>query len=82
MRIRDGKKITSGMEISQIRDGKTSDPGWKKVGSRREKRRIRDGKRQIRDGKKADPGGKKGGSGLEKSPIRDREKHPGLGKTY
>jgi hypothetical protein len=36
----------------RIREGKNSDPGWKKVGS------------GTRDGKKSDPGWKKVGSGI------------------
>jgi hypothetical protein len=35
----------SGMEKIRIRDGKKSDPGWKKVGSGMEKIGIRDGKK-------------------------------------
>jgi hypothetical protein len=46
IRIRDGR-------IFGIRDGKNSDPGWKKLGSGMEKIRIRD------------PGWRKVGSGME-----------------
>ncbi len=47
------KKIGSGMEKIGygIRDGKNSDPGWKKFGSGMEKIRIR-------EGKNSDPGSK------------------------
>jgi hypothetical protein len=69
------KKIASGMEKSQIRDGKKSDPGWKKGETRMEKFRSGMEKRRIREGKKADPGWKKVRSGIRKN-ILDREKHP------
>jgi hypothetical protein len=49
----------SGMEKIWIRDGKKSDPGWKKFGYGMEKI-------WVRDGKNLDPGWKKFGSGLEK----------------
>ncbi len=52
------------MEKIRIRDGKNSDPGWKKFGSGMEKIRIRDGKIRIRDGKHSNPGWKKFGSGM------------------
>jgi hypothetical protein len=69
------EKVGSGMEKSRIRDGKKSDPGWKKGESRMEKGRSGMEKRRVREGKRADPGWKKVRSGIGKN-IQDREKHP------
>jgi hypothetical protein len=69
------KKVRSGMEKRQIRDGKKSDPGGKKGKSGKEKGRSGMEKRRIREGKRADPGRKKVRSEIGKN-IRDREKHP------
>jgi hypothetical protein len=65
--------LGSGMGKIWIRDGKNSDPGWKKIGSGMEENRIR-------DGKKCGSGMKKIGSRMEKIWIREGKKSdPGSG---